>query len=115
MIKHEMTGESTSPVVVALFSEDDFVDKPTPLLIAGGQPRDFDTTEFPLQHLEQRHEIPHGEDVVFHEKSQRINAINFAVDAVFEQCVLEGRQLLFDLVKLIQGSFLCFVGFRRTS
>ena len=85
MIKLEMANESASPVFVTLFSKDDFVDKPTSLLIAGGEPRDFNAAESPLQHLEQRHEIPHGEDVVFHEKSQRINAINFAVDAVFEQ------------------------------
>jgi hypothetical protein len=35
-----------------------------------------------LQYFQQRHEIPHSENVVFHEESQRIEVIHLAVDMV---------------------------------
>ncbi len=84
MIKLEMTGKSASSIVVRLFGKNDFVDEATALRFSGGQPRHFNAAEPPLQHFEQRHEIPHGKDVVFHEQTQRFNAINVVVNAVLE-------------------------------
>ena len=85
MIKLEMAGDSASAIIVGFLGKHDLVDEAARLLIAGGEPRHFDAAESSLQHFEQRHEIPHSEDVVFHEQSQRIHAINFAVDAMVEQ------------------------------
>jgi hypothetical protein len=85
MIKLEMAGESASSIIVGFLGKHDFVDETARQRIGGYHPRHFDAAESSLQHLEQRHEIPHGEDVVFHEKSQHIKAIHFAVDAVMEQ------------------------------
>ena len=72
-------------VLVAFLGQHDLVDEPAAERISGGQPRDFDAAEPPLQGLEQGHEIPHGEDVVFHEQTQRIQPVDFLVNGMVQQ------------------------------
>ena len=96
MIKLEMAGDSASAIIVGFLGKHDLVDEAARLRISGDHPRHFDAAESSLQHLEQRHEIPHSEDVVFHEKSQYIKAIHFAVNAVVEQSLPKRVQLFFN-------------------
>jgi hypothetical protein len=86
-----MTGKSASSVLVALLGQHNLVDEPTAEGISGRQPRDFDTAEAALQGLEQGHEIPHGEDVVFHEQAQRVWPVDFLVNGMGQECSLQTR------------------------
>ena len=107
MIKLEMAGDSSSTILVGFFSKHNLVHKAAALWVGGGYPRDFDAAKLPLQHFEQRHEVPHSKDVMFHKQPQGIHAINFGIDTMIEQSVLQRNQSLFDCVKLIQWSFFC--------
>lgn len=60
---------------------------------------------FPLQHLEQRHEIPNSKDVLLHKLLQRFKAIDFAVNAMVDQFVSNRCQPFFELLNPIQNSF----------
>jgi hypothetical protein len=43
-----------------------------------------------LQPLQQRHEIPDGEDVIFHESPQILEGSDLRVDGVVEELSAEG-------------------------
>ena len=60
-----MARKSALAIDVTFLGQNDFIDEPTAEWIDAGQPRNLDATEPPLQGLEQRHEIPHGEHVMF--------------------------------------------------
>ena len=107
MIKLEMAGNSASTILVGLFGKHNLVHEAAALWVGGWYPWDFDAAKLPLQHLEQRHEVPHSKNVMFHKQPQRIYAINFGVDAMIEQSVLQRSDSLFDCVKWIQWSFFC--------
>ena len=91
-VQAEVAEEAALAVLVALLGQHDLVDEPGGERVGGGQPRDIDAAKTPLQHLQQRHEIPHGEDVVFHEEAQRPQAVDLPVDGVVQEVVLQGRE-----------------------
>ena len=101
VVEVEMAGKPTPPVVVTFLGQNDLVDEPTAERINGGQPRDFDAAEPPLQGLEQGHEIPHGEGVVFHEQAQRVQPVDLLVDGMVQQCGLERRETFLNVLKSI--------------
>jgi hypothetical protein len=82
MIKLKMAGDPPSAIIVGFLGKHDLVDKAACLRISGDYPRHADTAESLLQYFKQRHEIPHSENVVFHEESQHIEVIHLAVDTM---------------------------------
>jgi hypothetical protein len=65
-IEFEVADEAAAQLV-ALLDEHDVVDEPAAAGRTRRYPRDLDAGEAALQGLEQRHEVPHREDVVLHE------------------------------------------------
>jgi hypothetical protein len=77
-----MADEPAPSIVITFLGQNNLVDEPTAGRIGNRQPRDFNTTESALQRFEQRHEIPHGKDVVFHEQVQRLQAVDPPINGV---------------------------------
>jgi hypothetical protein len=98
-----MAGKPAPSVLVAFLGHNDFVDEPAAEGIKSGQPRDFDAGEPPLQGLEQGHEIPNGEDVVFHEQAQRVQPVDFLVNGMVQQPGPDRREAFLNLVESIHG------------
>ena len=84
-----MAEEAALAVLVALLGQHDLVDEAGGLGVGGGQPRHADAAQAALHRLQQRHEVPHGEDVVFHEQPQRRQAVDLPVEGVAQ----EGRAM----------------------
>src|ERR1700682_3550611 len=80
-----MAGKPAVSVVVTFLGQNDCVDEPGAEWVNGGQPRDFDAAEPPLQSLEQRHEIPHGDGVMSQKQAQGVQPINFVIDGMAQE------------------------------
>ena len=80
-----MAGEPAPAVVVALLGQHDLVDEPARHGVGRRAPGHVDAAEVALQGLEQRHEVPHGEDVVLHEQAQGPHPANLAVEGMVEE------------------------------
>ena len=106
VVQLEMAGKSAAPVLVALLGQHDLVDEPAAEGIGGGQPRHFDAAEPLLQRLEQGHEVPHGEDMVFHEQAQRLQPVDFPVNGMVQQCGPQRREPFLNDVQAIHRGFL---------
>ena len=85
-----MADEPSLAVLVALLGQYNLVDEPGAAGVGNGQPRHFDAAELPLERFEQGHEVPDGEDMVFHEQVQRLQAVDFPVNGMVQQSDLEG-------------------------
>lgn len=96
-----MTGKSAPTVFVAFLGQHNLVDEPAAQGIGGRQPWEFDAAKPPLQCLEQRHEIPHGEDMVFHEQSQRVQPVDFLVKGMAQKGGPERREAVNDFLESI--------------
>ena len=96
MIKLKMAGDPPSAIIVGFLGKHDLIDKAACLRISGDHPRHADAAKSLLQYFQQRHEIPHSENVVFHEESQHIEAIHLPVDAVVEQNFPQRVELFFN-------------------
>ena len=70
---------------IRFFSDDDLVDQPAGGGVAPGRPRQLDARELALQRLEQRHEIPHGEDVMAHEPTHVLEVGQRGIDRVGDE------------------------------
>lgn len=89
-------GDGTAFVEVRLFAEDDLVDEAA----AGGEgcrrPGSSGAGKLRLEGLEERHEIPDGEDVRLHEESQVFGRANACVERVVLEASPERRDAGFD-------------------
>ncbi len=85
MVQVEVAGETFPAIGVTFFAQHDFVNQPGGREIGRRQPGNGDATHSLLQRLEQRHEVPHGEHMLFHEGPQRRRAVEHAIDWMMQQ------------------------------
>ncbi|MNR25028.1 hypothetical protein D3C85_1421480 [compost metagenome] len=69
-IQFKMAVMTLGRTIIGLFTQHDFVDQARGLGVSWRQPRQLDARQFLLQALGQRHEIPHGKYMGFHEALQ---------------------------------------------
>ena len=84
-VQLEMAGGPALGIEVGLFLEHDVVDEAGRRGMSGGDPGQGHTGEGALEGLRQRHEVPDGEDVVFHEHLDRLGTDQLAMEAMGEQ------------------------------
>src|SRR5690606_29091470 len=91
-----MTSEPTTAIVVRFLRKHDLINEAARQRISGGQPRNLHTAQSLLQRLEERHEVPHGKDVVLHECPYGVETINLTVNTMYQQGFPAGVQPLVD-------------------
>ena len=85
MIEFEVAGADALRSEVGFFAADNFVDEESHFRISHRHPGKVHTSQVPLQTLEQRHEIPDGEDMGLEERANRSRSVHTLVDGVLEQ------------------------------
>jgi hypothetical protein len=81
-IEFEMAGVAAAGGDVALLGEDQLVDEAAVCGVAARGPGHRDAGHLALQRLEQRHEVPDGDDVVFHEDAHGFAVVEELGEAV---------------------------------
>jgi hypothetical protein len=98
VIQIEMAGVAPLAVLVGLFAQHDFVNQSRYLGMGRRQPGNVDTAQVMLERLEQRHEIPHREDMVLHKDSQRSQVVQSRIERMFEQGATQRHELLLQMI-----------------
>lgn len=102
VIKFEVAREAAVTIFVRFLSHHDLVDESARQRISRDQPWHINAAESPLKHLEQRHEIPYGKHVVFHEMPQDFDAIHLAVNTMTEQSLSQRIESFFNFGSVVQ-------------
>ena len=69
---------------IRFLADDDVVDQARSPGVVGWEPRHSCARQILLQPLQERHEIPDGEDMIFHESPQILDRIDLRVDGVLQ-------------------------------
>ena len=85
MIEIEVAPKSSSPILITLFREHNFIDQSAALQIGWRNPGNVDAADLALQALQQRHEVPDRKDMVFHEDLDGGQAINLVIQSMIQQ------------------------------
>ena len=70
---------------IRLLADHDVVDQAGGPRVFRREPRHFCARQVLLQPLQERHEIPDGEDMIFHESSQILDGSDLCVNGVVQQ------------------------------
>jgi hypothetical protein len=71
---------------IGLLADHDVVDQARSPGVVRREPRDFCTRQVLLQPLQERYEIPHGEDMIFYESSQILDGSDLRVNRWSSSC-----------------------------
>ena len=83
-IELEMAHRHAVETLIALLAQDDLVDEARHDGIARHVPGQRNARQLALQAFGQRHEVPHGEHVSFHESAQSLDRVHALVDRMIQ-------------------------------
>jgi hypothetical protein len=77
---------------IRLLADHDVVDQARSPCVVRREPRHFCARQVLLQPLQERHEIPNGEDMIFHESPQILDGSDLRVNGVVQQLRAKGGE-----------------------